>query len=102
MRERIKKWKQNHPDLVVLAAQATFVVGVVGLGFGLSRTFRLDAQDQVERFKAKNDDLNKELDGVWRWIEAQSKAGASFKQVDVDMDAYIDLGLLRELGAETP
>jgi hypothetical protein len=91
---RMRKWMDEHEEWVRLGAAAGVVLGAVGLGVGLSRTFRMDAKEQVEAFREKNEALNEELAGVWRWIDAQMLAGAEFKPVDdrfrIDGQDYSD------------
>lgn len=75
----------EHEEWVRIGAAFGVVAGAVGLGVGLSRTFRMDAQKQVDRYKAKNEELNNEIVEIYRWLDAQIEAGAELKKLDGDI-----------------
>lgn len=82
IKSRVREWMNEHEELVRLGAALGVVLGTVAMGVGLSRTFCMDAQDQVNRFKEKNEMLNNEISDLWRWINAQEEAGVEFKILD--------------------
>ena len=84
----MKKWMDQHERLVRFGVGFGGIAGVIGLGVGLSRSFRMDAQEKIDQLNSKNEQLLNEIDGLWNWIDAQTAAGAEFKKVDERF--YID------------
>lgn len=85
---RVQRWINEHEALVRAGAGLGLILMAVGLGVGMSRTAVMDAKEQVDSFRKKNDSLQKENVNLWRWIDAQTLAGVEFKPVDEAF--YID------------
>lgn len=63
--ERFNEWKKKHPETVVTLAQVGVVLTIVGLGYGLSRSARMDAYEQAERAKKKLRELESERSNLF-------------------------------------